>query len=124
MAIGFSLPLERGNDGYFRTSDTILEQIKNNFINLMLTIPGERFGNPTFGCDINNLVFDFNDVDLDASARVAVQSAVEKWMPYIELEEFVFQPTDIDIARYTAKMYVKYRLSENPNLGDEVLIQF
>lgn len=124
MSIGLSIPLENGPSGYFKTSDTILDQIKNNFINLILTIPGERFNNPEFGCEINNLVFNFNDDELTASARVAVQKAVERWMPYLELEEFIFQPTNEDIDQYKAQMYVKYRLSENPNLGDEVLIQF
>lgn len=124
MAIGFTLPLENGKGGYFRTSDTTLEQIKNNFINLILTIPGERFNNPEFGCNIHNLVFDFNNSELQTDIRQVVEESVNRWMPYILLEELVFQPTDDDKDRYRAQMYVKYRLSENPNFSDEVLINF
>jgi len=123
MDRGFTLPLERGTGGYFQTSETLLEQVKSNFINLILTIPGERFNNPEFGCSIHKLVFDNND-DFSTKARQSVEDAVEKWMPYLELEEFVFQPNNNDENRHRASMYVKYRLSENPNFNDEVLIQF
>lgn len=124
MARGFTLPLERGTGGYFQMSETVLEQVKSNFINLILTIPGERFNNPTFGCNIHRLVFDFNNDDFSVNARQSVEDAVERWMPYLQLEEFVFQPNNDDKNNYRASMYVKYRLSENPNFSDEVLIQF
>lgn len=122
MARGFTLPLQRGPDGYFEMSETVLDQIKSNFINLVLTIPGERFNNPTFGCDIHRLVFDFNDDDLSVTAREYISTAVERWMPYILLEEISIQQSDSN--NYKANIYVKYRLSENPNFSDEVLIQF
>ena len=122
MAKGFTLPLERGSGGYFQTSETVLEQVKSNFINLILTIPGERFNNPEFGCNIHRLVFDFNNSDFSVNARQSVEDAVARWMPYLNLEEFAFQPTDDDISNHRAQMYVKYRLSENPNFSDEVLI--
>jgi len=122
MAKGFTLPLGRGSGGYFQTSETVLEQVKSNFINLILTIPGERFNNPEFGCNIHRLVFDFNNSDFSVNARQSVEDAVARWMPYLNLEEFVFQPTDDDISNHRAQMYVKYRLSENPNFSDEVLI--
>ena len=122
MAKGFTLPLERGSGGYFQTSETVLEQVKSNFINLILTIPGERLNNPEFGCNIHRLVFDFNNSDFSVNARQSVEDAVARWMPYLNLEEFVFQPTDDDISNHRAQMYVKYRLSENPNFSDEVLI--
>ena len=123
MARGFTLPLARGTGGYFETSETVLEQVKSNFINLILTVPGERFNNPEFGCNIHRLVFDFNNNEFSVSVRQSVDEAVERWMPYLELAEFVFQPSNDDKNNYRAEMYVKYRLSENPNFTDEVLIQ-
>lgn len=124
MAKGFTLPLERGTGGYFQTSETILEQVKSNFINLILTVPGERFHNPTFGCNIHRLVFDFNTDEFTVEARKMVEDSVNKWMPYIRLEEMVVQSNDDDKNNYKVQMYVKYRLTENANLTDEVLIQF
>lgn len=123
MGIGAILPLDLGNGGLSETSNDTLSQIKNNFINLVLTRRGERFSNPNFGCDLQDLLFNFNGEDLQSQALSTVEAAVERWMPYIELEDLqVNNPNEsIDSNRY--QVYMRYRLSEQPNLSDEVLIQ-
>ena len=123
MSIGFTLPLQRGDGGYFEVSNDLLTQIKSNFINLVSTMKGERMSNPEFGCDIHQSVFNFNNDELPIKARESVEEAVARWMPYIELEKFEVDTTDADKDRYTARIYMSYRLTEQPNLSDEVLIQ-
>jgi len=123
MSIGFTLPLRRADGGYFETSNDLLTQIKSNFINLVSTMKGERLSNPTFGCDLHRAVFDTNTDDLYPIAKESVEQAVAEWMPYIELEKFEIDTTDGDKDRYQAKIYMSYRLIEQPNLSDEVLIQ-
>ena len=123
MGIGSILPLSLNGGGLSQTSQDTLTQIKNNFINLVMTRKGERFGNPTFGCDIHNFVFNFNGEDLQGSIEDAVQNSVQRWMPYIELEEVVVNQENSDVDRNKFQIYMKYRLSEQPNLSDEVLIQ-
>lgn len=118
MSNGVSLPL----DGAFTFTNNVLETIKSNLINLILTVPGERLNNPTFGCNIHRLVFNFNNSNLSSQARETVEQAVQKWMPYIQIEEFVLQQSNTDIDKNRANLYVRYRLSENPNLTDEVLV--
>ena len=64
MSIGFTLPLQRSNGGtggYFEMSNDLMTQIKSNFINLISTMKGERMANPTFGCDIHEHIFNFNN---------------------------------------------------------------
>ena len=124
MSIGFTLPLRRADGGYFETSNDLLTQIKSNFINLVSTMKGERLSNPTFGCDLHRAVFDTNTDDLYPIAKESVEQAVAEWMPYIELENFEISTTDDDKDRYTAKIYMSYRLIETPDLTDEVLLQF
>ena len=123
MSIGFTLPLRRADGGYFEMSNDLLTQIKSNFINLVSTMKGERMSNPEFGCDIHQSVFNFNNEELPNKARESVEEAVARWMPYIELEKFEIETIDADKERYTARIYMSYRLTEQPNLSDEVLIQ-
>ena len=123
MSIGFTLPLRRADGGYFEMSNDLLTQIKSNFINLVSTMKGERMSNPEFGCDIHQSVFNFNNDDLPNKARESVEEAVARWMPYIELEKFEIETIDADKERQTARIYMSYRLTEQPNLSDEVLIQ-
>ena len=122
--LGFTLPLRRADGGYFEMSNDLMTQIKSNFINLVSTMKGERTGNLTFGCDIHRVIFDMNNDDLYSEAKRTVEEAVAEWMPYIVLEEFQVETTDADKDRYTARLYMRYRLIEQPNLSDEVLIQF
>ena len=123
MPIGFTLPLRRADGGYFEMSNDLMTQIKSNFINLVSTMKGERPMNPTFGCDIHQIIFNSNDDDLYSEAKRTVEEAVAEWMPYIELENFEISTTDNDKDRNTAKIYMSYRLIETPDLTDEVLIQ-
>ena len=123
MSIGFTLPLQRGDGGYFEVSNDLLTQIKSNFINLVSTMKGERMSNPTFGCDIHQSIFNFNNDELPNKARESVEEAVARWMPYIELEKFEVETIDADKERQTARIYMSYKLTEQPNLSDEVLIQ-
>ena len=123
MSIGFTLPLRRANGGYFEMSNDLMTQIKSNFINLVSTMKGERLSNPEFGCDIHQVIFDMNDTDLYPRAREAVERAVARWMPYIQLDQFEVETTDSQRDNYQAKIYMSYVLTEQPNLTDEVLIQ-
>jgi len=123
MSIGFTLPLQRGDGGYFEVSNDLLTQIKSNFINLVSTMKGERMSNPTFGCDIHQSIFNFNNDEFPNKARESVEEAVARWMPYIELEKFEIDTIDADKERQTARIYMSYKLTEQPNLSDEVLIQ-
>lgn len=123
MGIGSILPLSLEVGGLSETSNDTLTQIKNNFINLVMTNPGERFGNPEFGCDIHDLVFNFNEESLQNEIEDAVEEAVRRWMPYISLEDVVVNRQTEDIDKYQYRIYMKYRLSEQPTLTDEVLIE-
>ena len=80
--------------------------------------------NPEFGCRIHGVIFDPNGDELNERAELAIQEAVERWMPFLQIQEFQVSTDDTDIDRNTVKLYVKYTLSDSPNLSDEVLISF
>lgn len=56
-AIGLSLPIQLGNNGYFATNSDTISQIANNIQNLLLTVPGERRFNNQFGSGLYSLLF-------------------------------------------------------------------
>ena len=81
IAIGVTLPF----DGYavFNQSFTTKEQVKSNLINLLLTSPGERIMNPSFGVGIRDLIFE-NEVDREALQNRITDGAMEH-IPEIEI---------------------------------------
>ena len=56
VAVGVTFPFD--GPAVFNSSYTTKEQVKSNLINLLLTTPGERLMNPTFGVGIRNLLFE------------------------------------------------------------------
>lgn len=86
--IGVTLPLRFGEQGNFQQSVTLVQQTRSNFKNLIKTKKGERLNKPTFGCDLWSIMFDNATEDLYQAARDAVISAVDAWLPYLEIRNF------------------------------------
>jgi len=56
VAIGLDLPFNA--NGVFRSTYQSKDAVKVNLVNYLLTNPGERVGNPTFGSGIRAFVFE------------------------------------------------------------------
>lgn len=122
--IGITLPIKLGNTGYFEQSFDTLTQVKSNFINLILTRKGERVHQPEFGCGIHDYLFEQLTPENIEGARLSVISAVERWMPFLELIRFELNASDEDIDRNRLRLYVGYRLRKNPNITDTIILTF
>ena len=91
--IGISLPLEYGTKGFFNQTKTTLQQARHNIRNLLLTIKGERLGNPTFGSDLMRVIFEPEDEFLESKIEEAIRSSMDEWLPYINLQEIKVEPS-------------------------------
>ena len=80
-AIGLSLPIQLGNEGYFATNKDTISQIADNIQNLLLTIPGERRFNNSFGSGLYNLLFQPIESDVTNEMIVdVIQRDVDKYI--------------------------------------------
>lgn len=122
--IGITLPLQLGNTGYFEQSFDTLTQVKSNFINLILTRKGERVHQPEFGCDIHEYLFDQLTPENIEGARQSVINAVNQWMPFLELLRFELYADSNNIDRNELRLYVGYRLTNSPDIQDEIVLTF
>lgn len=124
FGIGVTLPFRRGNSGYFEASTEILPQVKSNFKNLIMTRIGERLAQPEFGCRIWEYVFEQWTPDTVNGVRDSVIEAVDRWMPFLELIQIDIQSGNDNkaIDNHTINLYVRYRIRENADLEDEIVI--
>jgi len=122
--IGITLPLQLGNTGYFEQSFDTLTQVKSNFINLILTRKGERVHQPEFGCDIHEYLFEQLTPENIEGARQSVINAVQRWMPFLQLIRFDLFASDVNIDNNEVRLYVGYRLTNSPNIEDEIVLTF
>ena len=75
VASGVDLPFSE--PGVFTPNYQTRDAIKNNLINYLLTNPGERVENPTFGAGLREYIFlqienqDFNFIKEDLQAKIS-----------------------------------------------------
>ena len=124
QGIGITLPLQIGNTGYFEQSFDTLTQVKSNFINLILTRKGERVHQPEFGCGIHDYLFEPLTPENIEGAKLSVLSAVERWMPFLELIRFELAAAPEDLDQNKLQLYVGYRLKKNPDIRDTIILTF
>jgi len=117
-AVGVSLPFS-GKAVFNQTFQT-KDAIKTNLINYFLTARGERYLNPLFGNELQNLLFE--NLNQDSIRRVdsLVREDLSIFFPRII-------PIDIntvgDPDTGTIQFALKYKVSDT-NIEDEVVINF
>ena len=121
LGIGINKSSDTG--GIFAVNYTTLTQAKDNLKNLILTRKGERIMNPTFGCDIYNVLFEQLDGQLiENKIESTILDAVSNWLPYLNIDEIIFDYDDNDIDNNRINLEVKFSLVSNSNLGESVQI--
>ena len=115
-AVGITLPIQRGNEGYFRQSFRTFDQIRSNLKNLLLTKKGERILQPEFGSGLHDLLFNPATEKFEEDLETTINDAVAKWLPYVIVEDI-----NIDISKEMtdnnqAKVSLKFRQE-----GDQTL---
>jgi len=108
QAYGITLPVQRGNTGYFSQAFSSFEQAKSNLKNLLLTRKGERVFQPNFGSGIHELLFEQATNDLESKLQENITNSVNFWLPYINIDTIDVNMTDEMKDRYIAEMKVQF----------------
>ncbi len=82
--VGIRFPLDHSPEGFFYKTKTVLEQSKANLRNLLLTTPGERIFQPSFGSRLKNIVFEQGQ-DIPNRVDEAIRTATDTFLPYINI---------------------------------------
>jgi phage baseplate assembly protein W len=107
-AYGITLPIKRGNTGYFEQAFTSFEQAKANLKNLLLTAKGERVMQPEFGTGLQSLLFEPMDDTFEDRLQDVITQTVSYWLPYINIEEIDVEMTDAMKDNHTAHMTIQF----------------
>lgn len=111
-AYGITLPVKRGNTGYFEQGFTTFEQAKSNLRNLLATRRGERIMQPNFGTGLHSLLFEPMADDLfQTKIQDTITQAVSFWLPYINIQEIDIRMTDEMKDRNLAEMSVTFSVN-------------
>ena len=114
--IGLAFPLNVVN--MTSGTETTKDQIKTNFLNLLLTVPGERINQPNYGIGLKNLLFE-NNIDED-SLLENINTKVEYYMPEIIVNNSNIK-RDIDMYKINIRLDYTIKLD---NVEDSIQINY
>lgn len=103
MSVGLSprFPISLSELGDFANITEVKDLVKQNFKNLLLTVPGERIMIPDFGVGLQTYLFEFRNGPNGSITGIKnnIQSQVSKYLPYIEVISVqVTSPEQDDIS--------------------------
>ena len=105
MILNINYPLHI--DGRGRVAEADVEKHVRQLIEQVLfTGPGERVNRPTFGAEIQQLLFAPNDPDLMAFAQLTVQGALEQWLSDVIRVDAVAIETEDSSLLITVRYFI------------------
>jgi phage baseplate assembly protein W len=95
VSVGIDFPFARvpNQDGYFKTTKTTVESIKNNIRLLLQTEQGERVFQPSLGMNLRRFVFEQITENTTVEIENDIVDVFETWLPFVELKDI---QTNID----------------------------
>jgi len=120
MTTGYSvkLPLTYDEeDGPYRLTKTLPETVKQNFRNLVLTVPGERVMDPEFGVGIHKLLFENEGSQAIATFKERLYDQVSRYLSFIKIitvdTSMINNTLNVSIEYYISSLGVNDALSLN-----------
>lgn len=115
--IGIDIPIQRGEQGFFKQTFSTTEAIKANIRNLLLTNNGERPINPSFGNGLNNLVFEQDEEITKEKIRDTIITTINRFIPSVTVNSITFKDRVND---NTIQFEIIFSLKKYPNFIDRI----
>ena len=96
VSVGLDLPIARqaGDQmGYFATTKTTMDAIKNDIRLLLMTQRGERLFQPLLGMNIRRFLFEQITDDTAIEIENDIVDTFQTWLPFVELRNI-----DVDLG--------------------------
>ena len=128
IKIGLDLPIRRDSelDGFFASTSTTIEAVKNNMRNLLQTEEGERFFQPNLGIGLRKLLFEQITNENLISIQDAILDKIEFWLPFVEVRDIQVLSRDntTDIGVNEIRVKILFNIKQDPNTLDSITLDF
>ena len=128
VKVGIDLPIRRGsdNDGFFASTSTTIEAVKNNIRNLLQTNEGERFFQPNLGLNLRTLLFEHITNENLIGVQDAILDKIEFWLPFVEVRDIQVLSRDntTDIGANEIRVKILFNIKQDPNTLDSITLDF
>lgn len=121
--LGMNYPIEKGQQGYFEQTFESLDNEKVKLKNLMNTIEGERYMQPSFGLGMHKYLFEQITPAVGTKMENEIRKKIAYWLPNLVINDlYVDVLTNVD--RNVINVEIDFSLKNNPNDYDVVSFLF
>jgi|TARA_Y100000356_G_C11133136_1_gene221195 phage baseplate assembly protein W len=122
VSVGIDFPFGRvpNQDGYFKTTKTTIESVKNNIRLLLKTEKGERLFQPNLGLALRRFLFQQINEDTNILIENEIVDTFEKWLPFVEIQELDVNTQPINSDRNQIKIKVTFNIRRAPGSLESV----
>jgi len=115
VSVGLSMPLGRqpNGDGFFASTKTTIDAVKEDIKLLLLTQQGERLFQPLLGMNIRRFLFEQITENTVIEIENDIVSTFSRWLPFVQLNDINIDISDQD--RNKIKIDIKFNIANAPN---------
>ena len=128
IKIGLDLPIRRHDrlDGWFATTSTTIEAVKNNIRNLLQTNEGERFFQPNLGLNLRGLLFEHIKSENLIAVEDAILDRFELWLPFVQVRDIKIDTIESNqvVGANEIRVKILFNITQDPNTLDSITLSF
>tara|TARA_B100000287_G_C20431670_1_gene701781 strand:- start:54 stop:569 length:516 start_codon:yes stop_codon:yes gene_type:complete len=128
VKVGIDLPIRRDDvrDGFFATTSTTIEAVKNNIRNLLQTHEGERFFQPNLGLNLRKVLFENMTEEKLISVQDSILDKFEIFLPFVEIRDIQIRTRDSDsvVGSSEVRLEIIFNIKQDPNTLESVSLDF
>ena len=121
--IGINYPFHKslGVDGWFKSSTTTIDAVKNNIKSLLNTNVGERFFQPTLGLNLKKYLFEPATEDTNLLIEDEIVGSFRKWLPFVDIKDLKITSEETDaIGKNKINIKILFGIQRNNQSLDSI----
>ena len=120
VGIDFPFALVPNQDGYFKTTKSTIDAIKNNIKLLLQTEQGERVFQPNLGMGLKRFVFEQITEDTTIEIENNIVDVFETWLPFVDLKDIQINIDSENQANNKIGINITFSINKAPGSLESV----
>ena len=124
--IGIDLPIRKSNgkEGFFASTTTTIEAVKNNIRNLLNTHQGERLMQPNLGLNLRKYLFNPINDEIVFTIQEEILDIFEAWLPFVMIRNIRVKTAleDTGVDSNTLLINIDFSIEQDPDTLDSVQV--
>jgi phage baseplate assembly protein W len=122
MPIDVRLPIGSDEQGVVSMLSTSAESVQQQIRNILLTNPGERIFDASYGVGLKRILFETNNQLTISQLIERINQQLRSYASFIEIKDIKVQPDPVD--NNTIRIGIDYKIKTLQNYQDTLQLEF